>query len=749
MKNILFIDDDLRSLSSLKRLLRKQTDQWGLHFVNSVDKGLKYIQKQDIDLVICDILMPEKNGFDMLKIIKSSDRTKYIPVVMLTGMIDPKLKLKALNMGATDLLNKPVDRAELIARISNCLRIKDYHDRIIDQNQFLEGEIQERIRHSVMAAEVGSILVKGRDLKEMAGGCCRAIVRNLDAAFARIWILSEGKNQLELIASEGIYTHLDGNHQFIPMGALKIGKIAGNREAHLTNSVIGDPNINDQEWAKREKMIAFAGQPLIVGGRLVGVAAMFSRQRLENSALDALASISDEIALGLDRKQTEEKAWFYAHHDALTGLPNRQLFLKNLESAIEYSGRYEKKFAVILIDLDNFSRINKSLGYTAGDDCLKTISNRVRGCLRSSDQLSRLTSKEAPLARMGGDQFVILLQNTNDIYGIGQVCRRLLDEFIHPVFVGSREIFISASIGTTVFPEDGTEAETLLKNTEITLFYAKAKGKNTFAFYSDSMDQVSIKLLEMENNLRTAAAKNQFKLYFQPKIRLEDKRIIGAEALIRWEIKNGQFIPPSDFIPLAEKSGQIISIGDWVLETACRTIRDWCQAGLADMHIAVNFSAQQLDQDDLTDKISAALEKWMIKPEWIEVEITETLVMANPEKAIQNLEQLKQMGLSIALDDFGTGYSSLAYLQKLPIDYIKIDISFIKRILTNPYDAVMVKTIIDMAHNLGLEVVAEGVEEQEQMERLEQFRCDIVQGYLMGRPMPEHEFIQLFDPKEN
>ncbi|WP_020588707.1 EAL domain-containing protein [Desulfobacter curvatus] len=745
MKDILFVDDDPKSLASLKRILRNYAANWRVHIAQSVDEGIHLIQGGKIDLVICDILMPEKDGFEMLKTLKADEKTKSIPVVMLTGMLDSKLKLKAVSMGAADLLNKPIEKAELVTRISNGLKIKEFHDQILDQNLFLEKKIQERTRHAMMAAKIGSILVRGTDINEMADKCCGAIVHYLDTAFARIWILDDESNQLKLIASHGMLTPFDTKHGDVCPCYLKVGKIVKEKRVVLSNSIIEDPDIDDQAWLKKEKITAFAGHPLIVGGRTVGVVAMFSRRRLDTPELDALTSIADKIALGIDRKKAEEKAWFLAYHDTLTRLPNRHFFLKALKSEIEYAGRYGKKFAVALIDLDNFNRINESLGHNAGDQCLQDISDRLRNCLRSSDLLARLTSKATPMARMGGDEFIILLQNTNDIFEIGQACQRLLDEFNQPVYVKKKEVFITASIGAAVFPEDGTDPDGLLKNTETALYDAKKKRTSVFSFYSKTMNQASIKLFEMGNELRKAITNQQFLLYFQPKVGLLEKKIVGAEALIRWQIEEGKFIPPSEFIPVAEKNGMIVSIGEWVLETACKTCRALQRTGHAKVRIAVNLSAFQLDQNNLADSIASILEQNKISPESIELEITETTIMSNPEKAIENLQQLKQIGFTIALDDFGTGYSSLAYLQRLPIDYVKIDISFIRRILVSPNDTVMVKTIIDMAHNLGLQVVAEGVEEDDQTKLLEKLGCDIAQGYLFGRPMPEQQLLRLFN----
>lgn len=745
MKDILFVDDEPKSLASLKRILRKYTAMWKIHIAQSVDEGISFIGRQKTDLVICDILMPEKDGFEMLRYLKADEKTKSIPVIMLTGMHDSKLKLKALNMGAADLLNKPIEKAELVTRISNGLKIKEYHDQILDQNLFLEQKIQERTRHAMMAADIGSILVQGTNINKMADECCRAIASYLDATFTQIWIVDDKKDRPELIASHGIYTPHDMKCSIVCPGFLKVKNIVKEKKAVLSNSIIEDPDIEDKMWLNKEKISAFAGHPLIIGGRTVGVVAMFSKQRIDNTELDAIASISDKIALGIDRKKAEEKAWFLAYHDTLTGLPNRQFFLKTLKSEVAYAGRYGKKFAVVLIDLDNFNQLNESLGHNAGDHCLQDISDRLKNCLRSSDILARLTSKHNPMARMGGDEFIILLQNTNDIFQIGQACQRLLYEFNRPVYIDKQEVFISASIGAAVFPEDGTAPGILLKNTETALYDAKKKGRHIFSFYSESMNQASMNLFEMGNHLRKAIANEQFRLYFQPKIRLSEKKIMGAEALIRWEIEKGKFIPPSEFIPIAEKNGMIVPIGEWVLKTACKACRALYQTAHTDMHIAVNVSALQLDQRNLAERVVGILERQNVSPQNIEFEITETLIMSNPDKAIENLKQLKKIGVTIALDDFGTGYSSLAYLQKLPIDYVKIDISFIRHILVSPNDKVMVKTIIDMAHNLGLHVIAEGVEEEAQIRLLEKLGCDIVQGFFFGRPMPEQDLLRLLD----
>lgn len=614
---------------------------------------------------------------------------------------------------------------------------------VIERSKAQE-ELTERARQATLGAEIGTVLVQARGLQTLLQLCTEAIVTQLDAAFARIWVMNEKEDILELMASAGMYTHTNGEHRFIPLGKFKIGLIGQEKKPHLTNTVIGDPQIRDQEWAKREGMVAFAGHPLVVGDRLVGVMGMFSKMPLQDTALKALASISDEIALGIERKKSEDQINFLAFYDSLTCLPNRNYFSELLEKAIKYANRYKEKFAIALIDLDDFNRINDTLGHHIGDECLKIASSRLLKTLRGSDFVARAFYEEEPLARMGGDEFIVLLSGVVDAGNAGAVVRRMLDELSQAYELDGHEVFITASIGIAAYPDDGRDIESLYKNVDTALFHAKKKGKNKFQFYSKSMNDTALELLTLETSLRRAIERQEFLLYYQPKVDISTRKIVGMEALVRWKSPDGSLISPAKFIPLAETNGLIVPISKIVMQSAGSQNKAWHDAGMDKISVAVNVSGLHFGQKDFVEDVLSVLDTTNLDPQYLELEITETAVMLAPERAVSNLNKLKEAGIQVSLDDFGTGYSSLGYLQRLPLDAMKIDISFIRNVVSNPNDAMIVKTIIAMAHNLNLKVIAEGVEEENQLAFLREHGCDIIQGYYFSPPVPADEFPGLF-----
>lgn len=644
-----------------------------------------------------------------------------------------------ISLEAADGRNVIVEIVAIIYPVNHQLVIK-FNFRDITDRKIAEYELIERSRQAQLGAEIGAELIQNKNLRSLLQGCTEAIVKHLDAAFARIWILNEKENVLELKASAGMYTHIDGNRSHIPVGQFKIGIIAKERKPHLTNAVIGDPQISDQEWAKREGMIAFAGQPLVVSDMLVGVMAMFSKKPLQETTLKALASISDGIALGIERKKTEVQIHFLAYYDNLTNLPNRYYFKEFLKNTIKYANRHKNTFAVVLIDLDDFNRINDTLGHNIGDEILKCVSSRVLNTFRGSDYVARISEEDASIARMGGDEFIVLLRDIGDVETISHVMRRLTKELSCPYELEGRDVFITASMGISVYPEDGEDVDNLIKNADTALYHAKGGGKNNFQFYSKSMNEAALESLTMETNLRRALERQELLLYYQPKMDFLTGQITGMEALIRWKQSDGNLISPAKFIPFAETSGLIVPIGAFVLRTACLQNKLWQEAGLKKISVAVNLSGLQFGQKDFVKDIFTALEDSDLDPRYLELEITETTIMKNPERAVRYLNELKEAGIQISIDDFGTGYSSLNYLRRLPLDAMKIDMSFIRNVVTDRNDAVIVKTIIAMAHNLNLKVIAEGVENEDQAAFLKEHGCDTMQGYLLSPPVPAEEF---------
>ncbi|OGA08077.1 MAG: diguanylate cyclase [Betaproteobacteria bacterium RIFCSPHIGHO2_12_FULL_69_13] len=438
------------------------------------------------------------------------------------------------------------------------------------------------------------------------------------------------------------------------------------------------------------------------------------------------------------RKQAEERIQYLATHDGLTGLPNRTMFSQLLNLALETARRYRRKFAVLFIDLDRFKVINDSLGHEAGDTLLQETATRLKKVLRSSDIV----------ARLGGDEFVVLLQEVKGAEQVAAAARKILSAVIKPMQILGQECRVTASIGVSMFPADAADEQSLMKNADIAMYLAKEEGKNNFQFYSKGLKTQSLEKLALETNLRRALERNEFSLHYQAKLDLGSGAIAGVEALLRWTSRELGALAPAQFIPLAEETGLIVPIGRWVLRTACAQGVAWQRQGLRPMRIAVNLSPRQFADPDLLTDIAAALRETGMPPELLELEITEGMVMHNPERAIALLTAIKQMGLRLAIDDFGTGYSSLAQLKRFPIDTLKVDRSFIREIPKDAEDRAITEAIIAMGKSLSLTVVAEGVETEEQQAFLREHACDQMQGYYFSKPIAPGEFAELLRKHE-
>lgn len=447
------------------------------------------------------------------------------------------------------------------------------------------------------------------------------------------------------------------------------------------------------------------------------------------------------FAMGKDvtnRKAAEQKIKFMAYHDTLTNLPNRAFFKDKLRLAIENASREGNMFAVLFLDLDRFKLINDTLGHNAGDEFLQVTAGRLMNCIREEDTVSR----------QGGDEFTILLSRIKKPQDAITAAKKILKEIQKPVVLSGKKFHISASVGITMYPDDGEDIDTLLRNADITMYSSKVSGGNIYRLYTPSMNVENMDRMELENSLRTALERNEFELYYQPQVNLKSGRIVGIEALLRWHHPSLGLLPPTEFIPIAEETGLIIPVGDWVLLTACSQARAWHDAGYPDLRVAVNISARQFRQTDISRRIAKFLQATNLDPKYLELEITETTVMQNLDYSIKIIGQLKKMGIRISLDDFGIGYSSLSYLKRFPpIDALKIDRSFVEDLALDAEDksSALVATMIILAQKLNLQVVAEGVETQDQLEFLRQHRCDEMQGFLFSEPLPAQEFEKLLN----
>ena len=459
-----------------------------------------------------------------------------------------------------------------------------------------------------------------------------------------------------------------------------------------------------------------------------------------NDEIGDLARSVESMARNL--KDADDRVRFLAYHDNLTGLPNRAMFREYLTRALSQAERADHKLGILFLDIDGFKRINDTLGHQTGDLLLKEVARRLTAQLRDEDMVAHVEDNKRPedlLARLGGDEFIVLLTSIHDLHGPGTVARRFIKALGETMTLNGQECNIGASIGIAIYPDDGADAGELIKHADIAMYHAKALGKNAYQYFQSSMNAAVLERAALEAKLRKAIADHHLSLHYQPQIDPLTMVVVGLEALIRWTDPETGPISPGTFIPLAEETGLILPIGEWVIDEACRQAKLWDAWGLPSVPISVNVSGVQFERQDVAEIVRLAVTRHHLPPGRLEVEITESAIMRHPERAVTALKSLREAGVSVALDDFGTGYSSLSYLRRFPIDTLKIDRSFIIEIDTNKEDAEIVAAIVAMAHTLGLRIIVEGVETDAQLRVIVAKHCDIVQGFVFSRALPVSE----------
>jgi len=690
---ILVVDDE----ASLRLFLREALEHKGFRVIEAEDgvRAVELCRNKRPELILLDVNMPEMDGFEACAAIRRLPGCETTPILILTSLDDLESVSRAREAGATDFALKPISMPILDHRVRYMLHAKSNLDRL--------ARSEERLARAQRIARLG----------------------NWE------WDVQSG----EMHWSEEMY-RLYG---VIP------GPAAPGRDRLLDRI-----HVDDREMLSRAIVEALRGEkPYSLDFRVVppdGVERFVHEEAeiLFDEAGTAVRMVGTTQDI-TERKRAEGQIRILAYYDGLTLLPNRRLFLEKLGVTLENVKRRGGLHAVLFLDLDRFKQINDTLGHGVGDRLLQAVAERLRRSLRSSDAIARgdLAGTNEDVCRLGGDEFIVSISNISRGEDAASVAKRILEALQQPFRLDEQEVFISASIGISLFPQDGTDLETLLKNADAAMYQAKEAGRNNCQFFSQSMNVTAVKRLSLENKLRRALEREEFQLYYQPQIDVRTWSIAGAEALIRWRHPDLGLVMPSDFIPLAEETGLILPIGDWILRTASAQALAWQKAGHAPLVMAINISGRQFRERNLARMIEQALGGIGLDPHRLELEITESVLMRSAEETVDTLKMLKAMGTRIAADDFGTGYSSLSYLRRFPIDTLKLDQSFIHEVVSDRGTAAIVAAVIGMAHGLGLEVIAEGVETPEQRTLLFQEGCHIMQGYLFGRPLPAVEFEQL------
>jgi diguanylate cyclase (GGDEF)-like protein len=648
------------------------------------------------DLILLDVMMPEMDGFETCTAIRNLPAGKHTQILMVTGLDDTNSIERAFEVGANDFVAKPLNWIMLGHRGKYMLRAGRAFQEL------------NRNKHR---------LAKTQELAKLGNW-------EIDLINDRFHCSPEAGRLLGL-----------GNNKQVTYKDFLAPVIA--REHDKVKDIIDTAITENQPFSIHYQIIFPDGTQhyilnrgeIIVNGN--GVAETM------------LGAIQDVTQL----KVAEEEIRRLAFYDGLTGLANRTLFMNHLNHEISTAKRRKETFAVLFLDLDQFKRVNDTYGHHIGDLLLKNVSETLQKCIRSSDITSSLGSNDSDtlIARLGGDEFTLLLSDIIEPENAAIVARRIFQEIPKTYNLKGHEISITTSIGISVFPTDGEEAETLLKHADAAMYHAKDSGRNNYQFFKKSLNEAVIERFSLEKDIKTALEKEEFVLYYQPQLELSTLKIVGAEALIRWLHPDKGMIPPDRFIPIAEESGLIIDINKWVIETACKQHNQWKQAGLGPIRIAVNVSGYQITNQNIVQILGDALQTSGIDPKYLEMEITENILMRNTKETIRVLQQIKDLNIKIALDDFGTGYSSLSYLMSFPIDIIKIDRSFVMECTTQKNNRVIIKTIIAMGHSMGMKIIAEGIETKEQLEFLNGYDADIGQGYFFSRPVPQDEFAKLLE----
>lgn len=670
---VVVVDDD----PFIRLLVRDNLEKIGLavHEAADASSALITIGLHTPDIVLLDVVMPGASGFEICRQVRKIPGMQSCPIVMLTSLEDVDSITQAYEVGATDFVTKPINWLLLQHRVRFVLKAAESFRSV------LKSDLQ--MANAQRISSVGSWEWKVRpdkvswsnEMYRICGVRPDTYGKNYQSYLALVH--PADRSQVE----KAIYAALNHGHQYDLEHRLLLAD-GVERTVHGKGDVVFD---------------------------------------VEGTAISMSGTLQDIT----QRKQDEERIRYLANYDALTELPNRNLFEDRLLQALSLAKRNTERVTILCLDLDGFKLVNDSYGHGTGNSLLRTVAVRIKSAIRESDTV----------ARLGDDEFALLFSGFVDNRDMVRSVQKTLDLFTAPFQVDSRVLHVTASIGVSLYPDDGDSVDALLRNANVAMCEAKGSGRNCYKFYEQEMGRRIEQYAEMENALRAALEQEQFEVYYQPKVDLRSGKFSGVEALIRWNHPRDGVLAPGAFIGLAEKTGLISPIGEWVMRTACAQAKQWHNMGFDDLSVAINLSAQQFDQQDVACMVTRVLAETGLAAQFLELELTESLLMSDSDTMLAALRAIKAVGATLTLDDFGTGYSSLAYLKRFPIDVIKIDRSFVRNVTTDANDASLTKTIVLMAKSLKMKTVAEGVETQGQLGFLISIQCDVVQGYYFSKPV--------------
>ena len=654
----------------------------------SLPHAIRMFEKKNPDIVLMELAMSEPDNFEVFGLLRGLKGGEGPGILILAESDGTESINKAFEAGAADVIAKPINPVLLVQRVRSMWRSISLREELAQKSEAKNRALIQAIPDLILQIDPIGII---EDLKVPQGWDMSALPA-----------VSIGRNIYEIFPADTLPDALNQTLQTGKMHiieCLELGETKRGYECRLIRSG-------------------------------------------ENQTLAILRDTTI-------RKRIEEKVRM-AYRDPLTGLLNRHSFKMLFDKAIEQAKRYNRLLALMFLDLDRFKFINDSLGHQAGDVLLQRVGERIMNTLRKSDSAAYLgTPKDNIVSRHGGDEFTILLTEINHAEDGLKVARRALESFSAPFIISDQEVFVSVSIGVAIYPYNGQDMDTLLKNADTAMYHAKEKGRNNVQAYSDSMGSITFRRFDLETKLRKALDRKEFMLYYQPLVHMQVGDILGSEALIRWNSPTMGIVSPAEFIPLAEEAGLIGAIGEWALIEACRQNKAWHDLGHTGLSVAVNLSSLQFKQRDIFRDVAKALEISGMDPSCLDLELTESAIMDNVESALATLMRFRSLGCKISIDDFGTGYSSLSYLKRFPIDALKIDRSFVTDILTNHDDAAIATAIIAMARSLNLQVIAEGIETRQQMDFLSSQGCDKAQGYFFSKPMDKDAMTKFLEIEED